>query len=241
MNMELDVRDVLPTIHVPTLVLHRNGDSILPRDGSRYLADRIPAAKYVELAGVDHAPWVADSESVVSEVEEFLTGLRTAPPLDRVLSTILFTDIVRSTEVAAALGDRLWSDVLSKHHALVRRELGRFRGLEIDIAGDGFFASFDGPARAIHCAESVVDGVKSLGLAVRVGIHTGECQLIDGKLGGIAVVTGARVTALAEAGEILVTSTVKALVAGSGVALVDRGPVKLKGVPDESHLFAVAR
>jgi pimeloyl-ACP methyl ester carboxylesterase len=241
MNMELDVRSVLPTIHVPTLVLHRNEDTILPVEGSRYLAERVPTAKYVELAGVDHAPWVGDSESIVSEVEEFLTGLRTAPPLDRVLSTILFTDIVRSTEVAASLGDRRWADLVSQHHAVVRRQLGRFRGSEIDTAGDGFFASFDGPARAIHCAEAVVDSVEPLGLDVRAGIHTGECQLIDGKLGGIAVVTGSRVAAIAGAAEILVTSTVKALVAGSGIALVDRGTVKLKGVPDEWHLFAVQR
>jgi pimeloyl-ACP methyl ester carboxylesterase len=241
MNMELDVRGVLPTIRVPTLVLHRTEDGILPVEGSRNLAGRIPTAKYVELAGVDHAPWVGDSESIVSEVEEFVTGLRTAPPLDRVLSTILFTDIVRSTETAAELGDRRWADLVSKHHALVRRHLARFRGSEIDTAGDGFFASFDGPARAIHCAQAVVDGVKPLGLAVRAGIHSGECQLIDHKLGGIAVATGARVAALADAGEILVTNTVKALAAGSGIRFVDRGRKELKGIPDEWRLFEVQR
>jgi class 3 adenylate cyclase len=235
----MDFRHVLPAIRVPTLLLHSVGDRALPVGGSRYMAERIPGAKYVELPGNDHLPWGEDADAILDEIQEFLTGVRHGPEPDRVLATVLFTDIVGSTEKAAAIGDRRWRDLLEGHHNLVRRELGRFRGREVDTAGDGFLATFDGPARAVRCARAVSDGVRTLGLEVRAGLHTGEVELVDDKVSGLAVHIGARVAAAAGPGEVLVSSTVKDLVAGSGLRFQDRGPQSLKGVPGEWHLFAL--
>ena len=209
------------------------------------MAERIPGARFALLPGVDHFPWLGESELVLRETEAFLQEAwqaaaweETEP--DRVLATILFTDIVGSTERAAELGDRAWHELLHRHHELVRRQLVRFRGREVNTAGDGFFASFDGPARAIRCASAISESVRELGLEVRAGLHTGECELVDGNVAGIAVHTGARVAAEAQPGEVLVSSTVRDLVAGSGLAFSDRGPHELKGVPGEWRLFAVA-
>ena len=237
MNAEIDVRHVLPAIRVPTLVLHRRDEIMLNVGGSRYLAECIPGARYVELSGGDHTPWTGDADAVVGEIQEFLTGVRAAPDLDRVLATVLFTDIVGSTERAAQLGDRRWRDLLDRHHGLVRTELGRFRGREVDTAGDGFLATFDGPARAIRCACAINDAVKSLGINIRAGLHTGECELMGDDVGGIAVHIGARVAAAAGPGEVLVSSMVKDLVAGAGIRFVERGVHVLKGVPGEWRLF----
>jgi len=241
MNTEIDIRAVLPTIGVPTLVLHRTGDLDAKVEEGHWIAKQIPGARFVELPGVDHLPWVGDQDSILDEVEEFLTGVRHGPEPERVLATVLFTDIVDSTARAAALGDRRWRDLLEGHHARVRRQLERFRGQEIDTAGDGFFASFDGPARGVQCALAVVDAVADLGISVRAGLHTGECEVVDGKMAGIAVNIGARVAAQADADEVLVSSTVKDLVAGSGIRFAERGRVALKGVPGEWQLYAVAR
>jgi pimeloyl-ACP methyl ester carboxylesterase len=240
MSYDTDVRAALPAITAPTLILHRTGDRMMPVAHSRYLAQHIQGAKYVELPGDDHLPFVGDADALVDEVQEFLTGTREHVEPDRVLATVLFTDIVGSTERAAAIGDRKWRDLLDGYYALARRELGRFRGREIDTAGDGFFAAFDGPARAIRCAEAISTGVRSLGIEIRAGLHTGECEVIGEKVGGIAVHIGARVASLARAGEVLVSSTVKDLVAGSGIGFEDRGTQTLKGVPGEWRLFAVA-
>jgi len=241
MNTEIDIRAVLPTIGVPTLVLHRTGDLDAKVEEGHWIAKQIPGARFVELPGVDHLPWVGDQDSILDEVEEFLTGVRHGPEPERVLATVLFTDIVDSTARAAALGDRRWRDLLEGHHARVRRQLERFRGQEIDTAGDGFFASFDGPARGVQCALAVVDAVADLGISVRAGLHTGECEVVDGKMAGIAVNIGARVAAQADADEVLVSSTVKDLVAGSGIRFAERGRVALKGVLGEWQLYAVAR
>jgi pimeloyl-ACP methyl ester carboxylesterase/class 3 adenylate cyclase len=240
MNMEIDVRHVLPAVRVPTLILHSINDRLIDVGASRYMAARIPGAKLVELHGIDHIPWGCDSDAIVDEIEEFLTGARRAAEPDRVLATVLFTDIVGATERASRVGDRNWHDLLDGHHELVRRELERFRGREIDTAGDGFLATFDGPARAVRCACAISKGVRALGLEIRAGLHTGECELMGDKLGGIAVHTGARVAAEAQASEVLVSSTVKDLVAGSGLAFLDRGVQSLKGIPGEWRLFAVA-
>jgi pimeloyl-ACP methyl ester carboxylesterase len=239
MNMQIDVRHVLPTVRVPTLVLHRTGDRMMPVEHSRYIAERIPGAKYVELPGIDHALYAGDSDRILREIEEFLTGTHRAVEPDRVLATVLFTDIVGSTERAAALGDRRWRDLLEEHHTVVRRELGRFRGREVRPTGDGFLATFDGPARAIRCAGSIVGAVRPLGVDIRAGLHTGEVELMGDDIGGIAVHLGARVAAEAGPGEVLVSSTVKDLVAGSGLQFDDRGAHALKGVPGQWRLFAV--
>jgi pimeloyl-ACP methyl ester carboxylesterase/class 3 adenylate cyclase len=237
---ETDARATLPLIRVPTLILHRQGDRVSRTDASRYIAERVRGAKYVELPGSDHFPWVGDTGGVVDEIAEFLTGVRHQPEPDRVLATVLFTDIVGATERAASLGDRRWRELLDQHHAVVRQQLTRFRGREIDTAGDGFLAAFDGPARGVRCASAVVDAVRRLGLEIRAGLHTGECEVMGDKLGGIAVHTGARVASLAHPGEVLVSSTVKDLVAGSGIAFQERGVEALKGVPGEWRLYAVA-
>ena len=237
MNAQSDIRDVLPAIRVPTLILHSANDRAMELGHARYLADRIPGAKLVELTGPDHVPWLSDGDAVADEIEEFLTGVRHGPEPDRVLVTVLFTDIVGATEKAASIGDRGWHDLLDAHHAVVRRELSTFRGREIDTAGDGFLATFDGPARAIRCACAISQGVRSLGIEVRAGLHTGECEIMGDKVGGIAVHIGARIAALASAGEVLVSSTVRDLVAGSGLTFIDRGVQPLKGVPDAWHLF----
>jgi class 3 adenylate cyclase len=237
MNSLIDVRHVLPTIQAPALVLHRTGDGDSRVEEGRYVAEHIEGARFVELAGDDHVPWI-DADQVIDEVEEFLTGVRPAPELDRVLATVLFTDIVASTERAAELGDRRWRDLLEAHHAAVRHELSRFGGREIDTAGDGFLAAFDGPARAVRAACAIRDSVRGLGLELRAGLHTGECELMNGKVGGIAVHTGARVAALAGPGEVLVSSTVRDLVAGSGLEFEERGEHELKGVPGTWRLYA---
>jgi class 3 adenylate cyclase len=239
MNREIDVRNVLPTVHVPTLITHRTGDRNISIQQARYMVERMPGARLVELPGEDHLPWFGDRNALLGEVEEFLTGVRHEPEPDRVLATVLFTDIVNATERAADLGDRQWRDLLERHHSLIRAELKRFRGREIDTAGDGFFATFDGPARAIRCAEVIQNTVTQLGLTIRLGLHTGECEVMDDKVTGIAVHIGARVMSHAAPGEVLVSSTVKDLVAGSGIGFVDRGAYELKGVPGKWSLFAV--
>jgi class 3 adenylate cyclase len=231
----------LPAINLPTLVLHKNGDPFTGPEHGRYLAEHISGAKYVELAGIDHLFFAEDSEPLVAEIQEFLTGTREVAEPERVLATILFTDIVGSTAKAAELGDAAWRDLLQRHHAILRRELASFRGRELKIVGDGFLASFDGPARAIRCACAITAAIKELGLEIRAGLHTGECEMLDGDVGGIAVHTGARVASMAGPGEVLVSSTVRDLVAGSGLRFEERGTHDLKGVPGEWKLFAVAR
>ncbi len=238
MFLDIDVRAVLPTIHVPTLVLHRHGDRVVNRRAGRELASCIAGARYVELPGIDHLPWAGDPEAVLGEIEEFLTGTRSVQEPDRVLATVMFTDIVGSTERAAELGDERWRGLLATHQAAVRQELTRFRGREIKTLGDGFLATFDGPARAIRCGQAMAAAARSLGLEVRVGVHSGEVELIGEDVGGIAVHIAARVGALASSGEVLASSTVKELVAGSGIQFVDRGAQHLKGLVDEWRLFA---
>jgi pimeloyl-ACP methyl ester carboxylesterase len=239
MNAEIDARHVLDAIRVPTLVMHRRDDRVVGVEHGRYIAERVPGAKYVELPGADHIAIAGDTDRVVDEIEEFLTGVRHGAGHDRVLATVLFTDLVGSTEHAVALGDRQWRDLLDRHHAMVRRELAMFRGREIDTAGDGFLAAFDGPARAIRAARTITDKVRLMGLEARAGLHTGECEVMGDKLSGIAVHIGARVAALAGPGEVLVSSTVKDLVAGSGLRFRERGAHELKGLPGAWHLYAV--
>ncbi len=238
MNTEIDIRSVLPTIRVPALIIHRTGDKDIDVGGSRYVAEQIPGARYVELPGDDHIPWWGDADAILDETQEFLTGARPFPEADRVLSTILFTDIVGSTERAATLGDRRWRELLASHHAIVRRELSRFRGREIDTAGDGFLATFDGPARAVRCALALMESLRLAGIGIRAGVHTGEVEIMGDKVGGLAVHIAARIAALAGGGEVLTSSTVRDLTAGAGLRFHDREPQALKGVPGEWHLFA---
>jgi pimeloyl-ACP methyl ester carboxylesterase len=238
---EIDVRHVLPAIRVPTLILHSVGDKVVDVGCGRYSASRIPGAKFIELPGSDHLLFLADADAIVDEVAEFLTGARESADPDRVLATVLFTDLVGSTEKAAALGDRRWHHLLENHHRIVRRHLVRFRGSEVHTTGDGFLATFDGPARAIRCACAIVDEVRALGLEVRAGLHTGECEVMAGDIGGLAVHIGARIAALAAPGEVLVSNTVKDLVAGSGLSFADRGVKSLKGVPGDWRVFSVER
>jgi pimeloyl-ACP methyl ester carboxylesterase len=239
MNHQVDIRHVLPTIQAPTLIIHRAQDSLNLAEGSRYMADRIPGARYVELPGEDHLWFFGDQDALLDEVEQFLTGTRRLREPDRVLATVLFTDIVKSTERAAELGDKRWRELLVRHEAVVRAELERFRGREMKMLGDGVLATFDGPARAIRCARVICEEVRALGIEIRAGLHSGECEMLNGDIGGIAVHTGARVSAKAASGEVLVSSTVKDLVAGSGIEFRDRGVHRLKGVPGEWRLFAV--
>ena len=237
MNSDIDVRHVLPATRVPTLILHRTGDRVFDVEHARYMARCIPGAKLVELAGEDHSHWFGDGDAILDEVEQFLTGSRHAQEPERVLATVLFVDIVGSTERAAALGDSRWRELLEAFYAKVREVLQQYRGREISTSGDGFLAAFDGPARAIRCAGAIRDTVRSLNLEVRCGLHTGECERVGNDLAGIAVHVGARVAALAAPGEVLVSQTVRDLVAGSGLALEDRGTYALKGVPNEWRLF----
>jgi len=245
-SYRIDVRHVLPAIRVPALVLHRVDEEDVVFDEARYIADRIPGAQLVGMPGVDHG-WWSNSPQIVAEIEPFLRGIWDRGEWDlveseQVLATVLFTDVAGSTMKLAEVGDRRWRELLEQHHALVRRQLTRFSGKEVDTAGDGFFASFDGPARAIRCACAIRDGVREqLGLDIRAGLHAGECEVVDGKVSGIAVHIGARVAGAAEAGEVLVSSTVRDLVVGTGIAFDERGEHELKGVPGAWKLFAVSQ
>jgi class 3 adenylate cyclase len=223
---------------VPTLVLHRS-EEFVPVECARYMAEHIPGARLVVLPGMDHIPFYGDGDGYAEEIEEFLTGARHAPPSDRILTTVMFTDIVASTERAAALGDARWRELLGRHDQLMRAEIERHRGREVKTMGDGFLATFDGPARGIRCARAIADEVRTLGIELRAGLHTGECELIGEDIGGMAVNIGARIGSLAAANEVVVSSTVKDLVVGSGISFSDRGAHELKGVPDEWRLFAV--
>jgi class 3 adenylate cyclase len=241
MYKQIDLRHVLPAIAVPTLVLHRTGDLVAHADSGRYIAKHIPGARFIELPGDDHLPIVGDVDSIADEIEEFLTGERHARDVDRVLATVMFTDIVGSTESAARLGDRHWGDLVARHDALVRRQLERYRGRPVKTLGDGFLATFDGPARGIRCAQEIAQSVRALGIEIRAGLHTGECELVGDDVAGMAINIGARVSSLAGPGEVLVSGTVKDLVFGSGIGFVDRGEHRLKGVPGDWRLYAVDR
>ena len=239
MNTQIDVRNVLPTIGVPTLLLYRTHDADVHVDEGRYVAERIPGSTFVELPGADHLMWTGDADALLDEVEGFLTGVRRGPDPDRVLATVLFTDVVGSTETATRVGDRAWRSLLERHHQVVRRALARWRGREIDTAGDGFLATFDGPARAIRCAVAATEGIRELGLQIRAGLHTGEVEIAGGDVRGIAVHIGSRVAGLAGPGEVLVSRTVADLVAGSGIVLAERGEHELKGVSGTWLVYAV--
>ena len=239
MNSQIEIGGVLPAVRVPTLVIHRTGDQVVNVAGGRDVAAKIPGARLAEFPGSDHLFYVGENADDISDaIEEFLTGARGSAVADRVLATVLFTDIVGSTEKAASLGDRRWRALLDDHHAMVRGILTRFRGREVKTTGDGFLATFDGPARGVRCARAIADEVRSLGIDIRAGLHTGECEIIGDDVGGIAVHIGARVAALAGAGEVLVSGTVKDLVAGSGLRFGSRGVTPLKGVPGEWQIFA---
>ena len=237
MNAEIDVRHVLPTIGVPTVVTYRSAEYF--RDATRFMGEHIPGARLVELPGDDHLPWEGDQDRLLDEIEQFLSGADAAEP-DRVLATLLFTDIVGSTARAAELGDRAWQELLHRHHDAIRVQIARFRGREVDTAGDGFFATFDGPARAVRCASAIVDAVRALGLEIRAGVHTGEIEQGRGSVSGIAVHIGARIAAAAQPNEVLVSSTVKDIVAGSGIVFTERGERELAGVPGTWRLFVAA-
>jgi class 3 adenylate cyclase len=239
MNTAIDVRAVLPTISAPALIIHRTGDLDSNVEEGRWIAGQIPGARFLELPGHDHLPWVGDQDRVLDEIELFLTGGLAPSEPDRILATILVTDIVGSTELAAKLGDHAWGELLERHHAIVREQLDRFRGEEIDTAGDGFLATFDGPGRAIRAAVAIREGLLRDDIEVRCGLHTGECERVEGKVAGIAVHMASRVAESAGPGEIRVSDTVRALVSGSGIEFSDRGAVVLKGVPEQQHLFAV--
>jgi class 3 adenylate cyclase len=239
MNTQIDVRNVLPTIGVPTLLLYRTHDADVHVDEGRYIAERIPGSTFVELPGADHLMWTGDADALLDEVEGFLTGVRRGPDPDRVLATVLFTDVVGSTETATRVGDRAWRSLLERHHQVVRRALARWRGREIETAGDGFLATFDGPARAIRCAVAATEGIRDLGLQIRAGLHTGEVEIAGGDVRGIAVHIGSRVAGLAGPGEVLVSRTVADLVAGSGIVFAERGEHELKGVSGTWLVYAV--
>jgi class 3 adenylate cyclase len=239
MIFDIDARHVLPSVRVPTLIVHRENDLLVPVLSARYIARRIPGAKYVELPGDDHTPWVGDVDAILDEVEEFVTGTRHVHEPDRMLATVMFTDIVDSTSRASGMGDRGWRELIERHDRLMRREIERHRGREVKTMGDGFLATFDGPARAIRCATSARDAVHPLGIEIRAGLHTGECEVMGDDVGGIAVSIGARVGAAAQPGEVLVSRTVTDLVAGSGIEFSDRGSHSLKGVPGQWQLYAV--
>jgi class 3 adenylate cyclase len=238
MNTFVDVRDVLPTIGVPTVVMHRSGDRDAHVEEGRYIAARIRGARFVEFPGADHSWWTQDRDAIVDEIEELVTGVRPAPQADRVLATVLFTDIVESTRRLGEVGDQAWADLLARHDAAVRREIERARGREVHTTGDGFLAAFDGPARAIRSAVAIRETVRRLGLEIRTGVHTGECERRGDELAGIAVHTGARISALAGPGDVFVSATVRDLVSGSGIAFEDRGEHELKGV-GRRRIYAV--
>ena len=239
MNHEIDVRPVVASVQAPALVMHARGDQQVDVRYGRELATLLPRARFIELDGADHAPWLMNAEQIVREIEAFTEAIGEPEEPERVLATVLFSDIVGSTERAIELGDRAWRDLLNRHHQIVRQALQRFKGHEVDTAGDGFFATFDGPARAVRCAASMIEAMRAIGLQIRIGLHTGECETVGGKAAGIAVHIGARVSAAAGPGELFVTSTVKDLVAGSGLRFEDRGSCALKGLPDAWHLYAV--
>jgi class 3 adenylate cyclase len=240
LNFELDVRHILPTIRVPTLVLHQRHEVFIPIDISRDLAERIPGARLVELSGTDHLFWFGDPDETVSEILEFVTGVRPEPEVDRVLATVMFADIVGSTARAAELGDRRWHKTLESYYSLAGQEIERFRGKQVKTLGDGILATFDGPARAVRCAQALTSQTKIIGLDVRSGLHTGEIELMGDDVGGIAVHIGSRVAGHAAAGEVVCTSTVKDLVVGSGIDFAERGSHELKGIPGEWRLFSVS-
>jgi class 3 adenylate cyclase len=240
MQREVDIRAVLPTIRVPTMVMHRVGDTSERVEQARYIGERVAGAEVVELAGDEHAPFMGDTSAVLGPLRRFIDAIREEEAeFDRVLATVLFTDLVGSTERAVALGDRAWRDLVEPHHATIRRLLARYRGTEVDTAGDGFFATFDGPARGVRCARAIVDAVNSLGLEVRAGVHTGEVETINSKVGGVAVNIGARIAAAAGPGEVLVSSTVRDLTAGSGLVFEDAGEHELKGIPGSWRVYRV--
>lgn len=240
MNSQIDVRHVLPAIRIPTLVLHRSGDTRVSVEGGRYLAGNIPGAKYVEFPGPDHLTWAGNMDQLADEIEEFLTGTHGEVEPDRVLATVMFTDLVDSTRRAEEIGDRRWRILLDEHDQIVRREIDRFRGREVKTLGDGFLATFDGPARAVRCATTIIAALRVLNLDVRCGIHTGEIEMKGEDIGGIAVHIAARIAALAEGGQVLVSRTVRDLVAGSNLRLEDRGTNILKGLSEPMPLFSVA-
>jgi pimeloyl-ACP methyl ester carboxylesterase len=239
LGSEIDVRQVAPTIHVPTLVLHTPEDPVVPYGQAQWLAEQIPGARLVDLKGRDHVPWFDVADQVIAETREFLTGFREAPEPETALATVLFTDIVGSTDRARELGDARWTGLLEQHHAAVRRVLRQYRGREIDTAGDGFFAAFDGPARGIRCAQAILGALDGIGIQARSGLHTGEVEVVGDNLTGIAVHIGARVAAAAGPREVLVSSTVRDLVAGSGIEFEDRGLHELKGLDEPRRLYAV--
>jgi class 3 adenylate cyclase len=241
MNSEIDIRPILPSIRVPTFIIHRQGDVRVNVEAGRFMARQIPNAKYLEVPGSDHTLWTGETERILDEVEEFLTGSRSAIESDRVLATVLFTDIVNSTKRAETIGDRAWHDVLDRHNALVRREISRHRGHEVRTMGDGFLATFDGPARSIRCALAINEGVEALGLQVRAGLHTGEVEMADDDLSGIAVHIASRVATMAKPGQVLVSNTVRDLVAGSNIRFHDEGSHSLKGLTESVRLFAAER
>jgi pimeloyl-ACP methyl ester carboxylesterase len=239
-NNDIDIRHVLPTIQVPTLVVHARGDRTVEIGHGRYIAENIPGAKFVEIDSDDHLPWLVGAEDILQSVQEFLTGSRPKTVSDRILSTIMFTDIVGSTQIAANRGDRDWGDLREAHNSLVRQELAAYSGKEINTTGDGFVMAFDGPARAVRCAEALGSAVGEIGIDIRAGIHTGECELANGELSGLALHIAARIAGIAPAKEIIVSRTVKDLVAGSGLAFEDFGVHALKGVPDDWQLYRVS-
>lgn len=239
LGFQVNWEAVAPSVRVPTLVLHRTGDLVVPVRQGKRLAESIPGARFVELPGVDHLVWAGDQDRVLDEVTAFVDGLRPTAGPERMLATFLFTDIEASTDIAARLGDNRWGELLEQHHRVVRQQIARFHGAEVDTAGDGFFATFDGPARGVRCALAITDEIRPLGVQVRAGVHTGECELIDGKVGGISVAIGARIMAHARGGEVMVSGTVRELVMGSGLTFDDRGVFELKGVPGRWQLYAV--
>ena len=238
MNGQIDTRPILPAIQAPTLVMNRTGDPCAHVEAARDMASRIPGAKFKEYPGDSHSMMLDDMETVLSDIQEFITGERPIDSSDRILATVLFLDIASSTERAAELGDTAWRNVLNSYYAIVRKELARFRGKETNTTGDGFLATFDGPARAVRCALAIAVAVRQLGIEIRAGVHTGECELMGDNVGGIAVHTGARIMAKAEPGGVLVSGTVKDLVSGSGIDFQDYGVHQLKGLPGEWKLFA---